>query len=62
LANSFCILIIAFILNRIWAKGSLKSVREATENEIRAIHEKHLVELDANLKNLCQDFSIPYAQ
>jgi hypothetical protein len=60
LANSFCVLFIVFILNRIWAKISLRSVRDATENEIRAIHENHLDELEAKLRILCKSYSIPY--
>jgi hypothetical protein len=56
------ILVLAFIVNRLLARGALGKVRRATEEEIRAIHEdgKLLGELESRLRKLCSDYHIPY--
>jgi hypothetical protein len=56
------ILVLAFIVNRVLARGALAKVRRATEEEIRAIHEdgELLGELESRLKKLCSDYHIPY--
>ena len=56
------ILILLFLVNRLWAGHALAKVRRATEEEIRAIHADGtlLAELESRLKNLCSNYSIPY--
>jgi hypothetical protein len=56
------ILVVAFLLNRLWARFALAKVRRATEDEIRAIHEdpKLLGDLEARMKALCANYNIPY--
>jgi hypothetical protein len=54
-------LIVAFVLNRIWAKSSRENVRLATEEEIKAIHSQYLVDLETALKEVCRDYGITYA-
>lgn len=62
LLNVCLILALAFLVNRLWRRHSLKNVRIATEDEIRAIHDNP--ELNTDLKNrlvkLCFDYGIPY--
>jgi hypothetical protein len=56
------ILVLAFLLNRVWTRHTLGKVRRATEEEIRAIHEdqKLSAELESRLKTLCSNYRIPY--
>jgi hypothetical protein len=56
------ILILAFLLNRVWTRHALAKVRRATEEEIRSIHEddKLCTELESRLKTLCSNYNIPY--
>jgi hypothetical protein len=55
-------LIVAFLINRLWARMALRKVRHATEEEIRAIHENPdlLSDLETRLKALCANYNIPY--
>lgn len=55
---------VLWILNRVWVWFSRNSVRNATEDEIRAIHAnlELKAELEQRLIRLCKDYSIPYGQ
>jgi hypothetical protein len=56
------VLIVVFLINRLWTRHALAKVRRATEEEIRAIHADVtlLGELESRLKKLCVNYSIPY--
>ena len=56
------VLAVAFIVNRLFARGALGKVRRETEEEIRAIHEDKKLrdELKSRLRELCSNYHIPY--
>jgi hypothetical protein len=62
LLNDCGILIVAFLLNRLWSRFALAKVRRATEEEIRSIHEDSnmLADLERRLITLCGNYNIPY--
>lgn len=64
LFNDLVIVIVAFIVNRAWARASLGKVRRATEEEIRAILDNADLrnDLERRLVRICQDYSIPYGE
>lgn len=56
------ILVIFFILNRIWVSVSRENVRKATDEEIKAIHSQYMPELEGRIKKTCADYQIPYVE
>jgi hypothetical protein len=62
LLNDCGILLVLFLINRLWTRLVLAKVRRATEDEIRAIHEdqKLLADLEGKLKTVCKNYGIPY--
>ena len=61
LLTNLLLLVIAFLVNRLWVRRSLNKVRRATEDEIRAIHEDDNLrqELKARLTSVSDDYQIP---
>ena len=62
LTTSITVLLVLFVLNRIWRNRIIKRVRSATYDEIKSIHEDEelLKELELKLKTLCKDYNVPY--
>lgn len=62
LLNDFIILVICFLFNRLAVRWTRSQVRQATAEEIRAIHADHTLtsDLDKRLRKLCADYNIPY--
>jgi hypothetical protein len=62
LFNDLVIVLVAFIVNRAWARSSLSKVRRATEEEIAAILDNSDLrsDLEVRFSDICKDYSIPY--
>ncbi len=61
LIRSIVVLIVAFVLNRIWVRTSRESTRRATEEEIEAIHADHGADFESRLRDICREYGVLYA-
>jgi hypothetical protein len=59
LLNALCLLILFFVLNRLWARATIRSVRIATIAQIAAIHAQHHADLETRLVGFCSTYGIP---
>ena len=62
LLRASLILVALLVANRAWIRSAREKTRSRTEDEILAIHENHLEDLQERLVKLCQDYHIPYEE
>ena len=57
---SLIIIALIFLLNNLFVRHTLKEVKRATLDEIDAIHERYIEELEKQIKNISEKFNLIY--
>jgi len=57
---SLIIIIVFFLLNNLFIKHSLKQIKIATLDEIDAIHDKYMQELEEQIRKISEKFNLTY--